>query len=180
MKKVLIAVLVLASSSFVFAQAGGEKTSTNPVADAARSWLEREAKNLIASAEEMPADKYGYHPTEPQMTFGHLMEHIAGSNRLICSSIAGEPKPKDSGVTEKDGKEKLVADVKASFDYCTTALAKVDDSKLGEEVPWFGGHKVTRASAMMALAADLADHYGMAAMYLRMNGMLPPTAQPKK
>ena len=30
------------------------------------------------------------------------------------------------------------------------------------------------------LAADLADHYAMAAMYLRMNGMLPPTAQKKE
>ena len=179
MKKVLIAVLVLASSSFVLAQAGGTKASTNPVADATRSWVAREAKNLIASAEEMPADKYGYHPTEPQMTFGKLMEHIAGSNRSICSGIAGEPEPKESGVTEKDGKDKLLADVKASFDYCTTALAKVDDSKLGEEVPFFG-RKVTRAWAMVALSADLTDHYAMAAMYLRMNGMLPPTAQPKK
>jgi hypothetical protein len=26
----------------------------------------------------------------------------------------------------------------------------------------------------------LADHYGAAAMYLRLNGILPPSAQPKK
>lgn len=33
---------------------------------------------------------------------------------------------------------------------------------------------------MMFLTADFADHYSMAAMYLRLNGLLPPTAQPKK
>jgi hypothetical protein len=33
---------------------------------------------------------------------------------------------------------------------------------------------------MMFLTADLADHYSTAGMYLRLNGLLPPTAQPKK
>jgi hypothetical protein len=36
---------------------------------------------------------------------------------------------------------------------------------------------LTRASAMIALTNDFADHYSAAAMYLRLNGLLPPTAQ---
>jgi hypothetical protein len=70
-----------------------------------------------------------------------------------------------------------LAEVQASFDYCAGALAKVDDSKLGEEVPLF---KRTRANVMMLLVADLAGHYSLAAVYLRLNGIVPPTAQPKK
>jgi len=81
---------------------------------------------------------------------------------------------------ESDGKDKLVAGLKASFDFCTTALAKVDDSKLGDEVELFGGRKGPRAFALIALTNDWADHYSSAAMYLRLNGLLPPTAQPKK
>ena len=179
MKGILISALLCTASTLLLAQAHESKSSSSPVADATRGWVQREAKNLTASAEEMPSDKYDFHPTPQQMTFAKLMEHIAGSNRFMCSSIAGEAEPKDSSVTEKDGKDKLVADVKASFDYCNGALAKTDDSKLGEEVPWFKG-KQTRAFVMVALAADLADHYSMAAAYLRLNGMLPPTAQPKK
>ena len=166
-----LALMVLA------AQVQQSRAASSPVADATRAFLARDGKNLIAAAEEMPADRYDFHPTPQQMTFAHLMTHIAHSNRMLCSGIAGEPAPKDSGVTDKDGKDKLVADVKASFDYCSTALAHVDDSKLGEEVAPF--HR-SRANVMMALAADLADHYGAAAMYLRLNGLLPPTAQPKK
>ena len=63
---------------------------------------------------------------------------------------------------------------------CSTALSKVDDSKLGDEVELFGGHKGPRAFALFALTNDWADHYSSAAMYLRLNGLLPPTAQPKK
>jgi hypothetical protein len=32
---------------------------------------------------------------------------------------------------------------------------------------------------MIALSNDFADHYSIVAIYLRLNGLLPPTAQPK-
>ena len=66
------------------------------------------------------------------------------------------------------------------FRSCTTALAKVDDSKLADEIELFGGRKGLRAFALIALTNDWADHYSSVAMYLRLNGLLPPTAQPKK
>lgn len=172
-------VLLLSSTALCFAQSAS-KESTTPVADALRANLERQSKNTIAAAEEMPADKFGYSPTPQQMTFAHLMSHIAEANNVLCSSIAGEPEPAASKLTEASGKEKLVQEVKDSFAYCSQALAKVDDSKLGEKVRFFGDQKVTRARAILALSAGFADHYAAEAMYLRMNGLLPPTAKPAK
>lgn len=168
MKAVIAVASTVVISSVALAQA--------PAADAARFFLESGATNLIASAEEMPADKYNFQATPQQMTFAHLMWHIATSNRLMCSGIAGEPAPKKLSVTDKDGKDALVAEVRASFDYCHAVLAKVDDSALGEQVPVFNR---TRANVMMIMVADLADHYSLAATYLRLNGLLPPTAKPK-
>ena len=52
------------------------------------------------------------------------------------------------------------------------------ESGLGDSVPYFGGRKATRARAVISLALDWADHYAQAAMYLRANGILPPSAQP--
>ena len=128
----------------------------------------------------MPADKFSYHPTEQQITFGHLVLHIIQSNNGLCSRIGDVPETKPTGLKESDGKDKLVEALKASFEFCSTALSKVDDSKLGDEVQLFGGHKGTRAFALIALTNDWADHYASAAMYLRLNGLLPPTAQGKK
>ena len=82
-------------------------------------------------------------------------------------------------LTETDAKEKLVAAVKASFDFCGTALAKAEDAKLGDPIQDFGGKTKPRAWAALALAGSWSDHYGAAAMYLRLNGLLPPTAQKK-
>jgi len=170
-----ICVLLFFAATALLAQ---EKS---PVTSVAREILPRQQKNLVAAVEEMPADKFEYKPTEQQMTFGHLVVHIIESNNHLCSKIGDIPEIKaPAPLKESDGKDKLVTALKASFEFCTTALGKVDDSKLGDEVELFGGRKGPRAFALIALTNDWADHYSTAAMYLRLNGMLPPTAQPKK
>jgi hypothetical protein len=78
---------------------------------------------------------------------------------------------------ETDAKDKLVSGLKASFDFCADALSKMDDSKLGETLEIFHGHQASRAWASLVLASSWADHYAEAAMYLRQNGILPPTAK---
>jgi uncharacterized damage-inducible protein DinB len=152
----------------------------NPVTSVVKEIMPRQQRNLLAAVEEMPADKFGYKPTEQQMTFGHLVLHIIESNNYLCSKIGDLPEVKAAPLKESDGKEKLAAALKASFEFCSAALNKVDDSKLADEVELFGGRKGSRAFALIALSNDWADHYSSAAIYLRLNGLLPPTAQPKK
>ena len=173
MKHAIVLCLLL-SAIFTFSQ-----ETKNPVTSAVKDLLARQQTNLPAAIEAMPAAKFSYKPSEQQMTFGHLAVHILESNNLFCSKIADLAEPK-AEVKDTDEKEKLVAAVKASFEFCGTALAKVDDSKLGDSVELFGGHKVSRAFALFILTNSWADHYSEAAMYLRLNGVLPPTAQPKK
>jgi uncharacterized damage-inducible protein DinB len=173
MKRILV-VFVLFAATAVFAQ------DKNPVTSVVREILPRQQKNLVAAVEEMPAGKFSFKPTENQMTFGHLVLHILESNNYLCSKIGDVTEAKPTGLKESDEKDKLVTALKASFDFCSTALSKVDDSKLADEVELFGGRKGPRAFALIALTNDWADHYSSAAMYLRLNGLLPPTAQPKK
>jgi hypothetical protein len=174
MKLVIMLSALLAASAVLFAQ-----ETKNPVSTVVRESLSRRQKNLVAAAEEMPADKYDFKPTPQQMSFAKLIMHITESNNYLCAKISDAPEPKVAELKETDGKDKLVAALKASFDFCNTTLAKVDDSKLGDTVELYGGRKGPRAFAMFALTNDWADHYSAAAMYLRLNGLLPPTAQKK-
>lgn len=151
----------------------------NPVATVLRSTLASRQKNTLAAIDAMPADKFGYKPTPDQMTFAHLVVHIAGSNNSLCAKVADVPEPKVDELKETDPKDKLLAAARASFDFCSTAFANVDDSKLGDNVD-FGHVQGPRVMGVFFLAGGWADHYGAAAMYLRLNGILPPTAQPKK
>lgn len=158
---------------------GAQGEQANAVSAALKSTMQSAQHNLVASAESMPADKYGFKPTPAQMSFGQLVLHVAGTNYFMCATIAGTKAPQLPKLDPTSSKDVLVARIKESFDYCTTTLAPVDDSKLGDVVPFFGGRKISRAGAMMDLAEDWGDHYSASATYLRLNGILPPTAQPK-
>jgi DinB superfamily len=181
LKGFLLPILALAFIPFAAGAQQASQPETNPVSNTVRSSVERFSKNMVAAADEMPADKYSFHPTPAQMSFGKLVTHMIGSNYGLCSKISGVPVPTQDKPSETDPKDKLVASLKASFDFCSQSLAKVDDSNLGEQLTVFGDHKISRAAAMIALTNDFADHYSMAAAYLRANGLLPPTAaQPHK
>ena len=152
----------------------------DPVATSLRTLLSRSRNNTLGAITAMPADKFNYKPTPDQMTFGHLVAHIVGSNYFLCAKAADVAAPKVEEAKESDGKDKLLAAATASYDFCGEALGKMDDSKLGDSVELFGGKQFPRAMAALGLASGWADHYGAAAMYLRLNNILPPSAQPKK
>jgi uncharacterized damage-inducible protein DinB len=144
-----------------------------------KNQLARYEKNMVAAADLMPAEKYNFKPTPEMNSFGHVVMHIAQSNYFLCAKISGQAAP-DVKLADTDGKDKLVAGLKASFEFCSTALAGVDDSKLSDPVTLFGNRQTSRAGALITLSDDWYDHYGAQAIYLRLNGILPPTAQPAK
>jgi uncharacterized damage-inducible protein DinB len=168
------AILLLAASAI--GQTAPASTK-NPITTALRDIMPNRQKNTIAAVEAMPADKFSYKPSPDQMTFGHLVAHMVEANYGLCSNAAAVPAPKVEEVKDTDTKDKLVAALKASFDFCADALSKMDDSKLGEMTAGMGGQQLSRARFALGIASNWADHYAEAAMYLRQNGILPPTAK---
>lgn len=162
----------------VLAQSAASGPVANPVTTAVKSNLARYEKNMVAAADLMPADKFSYKPTADMITFGHLTMHIAQSNNFLCSKISGQTAP-EVKLTETDPKDTLVSALKASFEFCNSALAGVDDSKLGDPFTVFN-RQTSRAGLLISLSDDWYDHYSAQAVYLRLNGILPPTAHPKK
>jgi uncharacterized damage-inducible protein DinB len=149
----------------------------NPVSSALRDILPGRQKNTIAAVEAMPSDKFTYKPTADQMTFGHLVAHMVEANYGLCGNAAAVTAPKVEEVKDTDAKDKLVTALKTSFDFCADALSRMDDSKLGEMTSGMGGQQLSRARFALGIASNWADHYAEAAMYLRLNGLTPPTAK---
>jgi uncharacterized damage-inducible protein DinB len=166
---------LLFSASVALAQ-----QSSNPVTNAVEMIMQRQAKNLPAAVDEMPADKFSFKPTPQQEPFAHIAVHVTETNNTLCSRLGTVPAPAKQDLSETMPKETLVAAMNTSFDYCGKALAGFSDAKLGEEAELFGGRKGTKAAALFFLVGGWSDHYGQAAMYLRLNGLLPPTAKPAK
>jgi hypothetical protein len=111
------------------------------------------------------------------MDFGQLMFHVADTNYGLCSSIGGASAPA-ANLTETDTKDKQVLNLRRSFEFCRSALARADDSRLGEGVSFFGEKLIAHADALIPLSDDWNDYYAAQAIYLRGNGILPPTGTP--
>jgi hypothetical protein len=160
-----------------------QAASTAPVSDALRAVARRYARNLVAAADDMPVAKFTFKPTPAQMSFADIVLHLADGNHFLCGGVTGAQPPAEPAVAKADSADPrgLVDRMRRSFEFCNTSLAKLDDSNLTGQVPWFGGpnSKISRASAVLALPEDWADHYSQMAIYLRLNGILPPTARPR-
>jgi len=149
----------------------------NPVADAFRENARDAAKNLIAAAEEFPADKLGFKPTPAQMSVADIIVHLSQGNDYLCGSIGGVKAPTRTKVAAADSRDAILARLRETFAFCDQALAPLTDANLAEQLPFFGGRKMSRAAVMTLTTGDWADHYSQYAIYLRLNGMLPPTAK---
>lgn len=155
---------------------GLAQSPKTPVADAFKETETQFSKWLIAAAEAMPSDKYDFKPTPAQMTFGQVVLHVAKDNDLACPGIGFMQAPERDQLTPTDDKDKLVQRLKDTFALCDQVFGKLDDSKLGDEVTGFN-IKWTQVGLMSERTEDWADHYSQMAIYLRLNGKLPPSAR---
>jgi uncharacterized damage-inducible protein DinB len=176
---ILLSNSALAALAVSLAGTSALPAPSSPVAEAIRASAARSATNFIAAAEDMPADKYGYKPTAAQMSFGEVIAHMAAGNDAICSGIGGVAAPKRAALKADAPKEEIVARLRETFRFCGSALAGLDDSRLDEKVPYFGNQNLSRGAVMVAAAEEWAGHYSQIAVYLRLNGLQPPSAKPR-
>jgi hypothetical protein len=66
----------IAFTLFASAAVGFAQQNKDPVSSVVKEILPHQETNLVAAAEEMPADKFGYKPTPQQMSFATLVMHI--------------------------------------------------------------------------------------------------------
>jgi hypothetical protein len=127
---------------------------------------------------EMPADKFDYKPTPAQQTFGERVLHVAQGNVGLLGLLAGKAaKPTiDPKATSKAAATKAMDD---SFDYGTALIKEQNDMTLRQAVampPAFMGPS-SRARVVWSLLGHSWDIYGQLAVYLRLNGKVPPASQ---
>jgi len=144
---------------------------------------------LAQAFDSIPESKFGYKPTPAQMTIGDIAQHLSSDNYFYCgnfgsmkASVSQEEEITPDSVKAKWAKAKLVANLKASFKFCEDAFAQIDDAKLADTLTITTGantRQVVRVQPMLGHIVDMADHYSQIANYMRLNGMLPPTALPR-
>lgn len=160
--------------------------SANPIAGAFRS-TSYYGTWLTAAFDSIPLTLYGYRPMPVQQSVGYIAQHLERANYLLCSRFSGM----DYRMTARDSladsikagwpKDTLVARLRASLVFCDSAMARLTDANLAEDVPLGApGRTGPRARLVLAFITDLAEHYNQIAGYMRLNGLVPPSAQPRR
>ena len=130
---------------------------------------------LVDAFDSIPAAKYDYRPTSVQQTIGYIAQHLENANYSLCERM-GDLKYKRTAkdsladtVKARWPKDTLVTRLRASLRFCDDAI---------ERIPQLTSPAL--ASTLLAFETDLAEHYSQLSVYMRVLGLVPPSALPPK
>jgi uncharacterized damage-inducible protein DinB len=178
MKNVIYAGLlfcgVMATVAVTASSVSAQGTSPTLVKELVAVW-QRAATDLIDVAEAMPEEKYAYKPVPEVSTFREQLVHVAGAvQRFIDSakgtkSESGHPHPAMT-------KAEVIALLKQTLRTGQEMLGSLTDAQLLEQVKFpFGDRMVTRFTFWQGPLYQVRNHHGQLVVYLRLNGIVPPT-----
>lgn len=168
------------------AQANKPKVEHRTVTQVLDRSVSNFAHEFTPAAEAMPEDKYGFAPTNGEFksvrTFAQQIKHVAAVNYELGAAILEQKPPVDindeEGPTSITTKADILKYLKESFEYVHTALGTINEKNVVEPLKSpFGEGPVTRLGLATSISAHGFDHYGQMAVYLRMNGIIPPASR---
>ena len=182
---IVLGTITLAATPRMQAQAGtanataGTTASPAQVVDQLLSMVEEE---MVPLAEAMPADKFNFAPTNGNFngvrTFAEQVKHVAQANYFMFADAASIKPANMPKMGDLKTKEQIVQALKDSFAFGHQAIATLDQQNALEEVKPVDGIK-TRAGIMTFAIIHMNDHFGQMVEYVRMNGIIPPSSQPR-
>ena len=145
-------------------------------AETLKDWTAlKDTMDKIAAA--MPEDKFSFKPTPAQQSYGERVLHVAQVNARFLGLVGGKATAPtiDAKAVGKAAAMKAMDD---SFDFGTALLKEQTDQTILQGVanpPGFLGPS-TRARIFTFLIGHTWDIYGQMAVYLRLNGVVPPAS----
>ena len=181
----------------LLAQAGRQVVDTKDMAprDAQRekhalqALLRIAEKEIIPAVEAMPADKFGFAPTDGEFkgvrTFGQMVKHLSATNYILAAVALGEQPPADAGDELGPETVRTKAEILNYLDGSFAQLYRATEA-IGQMIPSVNASpisplkqgEITRSALIVESLRHAYDHYGQMVEYLRMNGVVPPASRP--
>jgi len=137
-------------------------------------WAEATAR-IMALADAMPEEMYGYKPHDSVRTFAEQLVHIGGSSPAIANlylkDIPGEQPKMDITTMSRDEIKEIV---KKGLDQTWEIMSTMSDQQLDEEIKSYVGNTMTRREGLMSVHDHLTNHKAKVNLYIRISGNQPP------
>jgi hypothetical protein len=166
--------LFVAAAVVVAAPSAGAQTTVLK-AEVQKDWAEMQA-TIMKIADAMPEDKFAYKSTPAQRNYGEQILHIATANLSVLQAMGGKATAPVINA-KATAKAEILKALNDSFEYGNALIAEqTPDTMLGVVKARFLGDS-TRARVFYQLIGHTWDVYGQMAVYLRLNGLVPPASQ---
>jgi uncharacterized damage-inducible protein DinB len=185
----------IAGASLALAGCGGgapaeeaaapQETATAPAAseggaqiraDLIKDW-ERQKGQLHMIADAMPEDMFTYKSTPAQRSYAEQIMHVATVNVKFLQAVGGNvAQPAFTSGAPKTKAEILDA-LDQSYDYAIALLNEQTDASITGAVDAGFLGQSSRARVFWFLLGHSMDIYGQMAVYLRLNGIVPPASR---
>jgi uncharacterized damage-inducible protein DinB len=179
----VVAVMATAASAQAPA-GGGQGRGRGPAAPACTTlscdilsdW-QRTTNQLIGIADRMPDDKWSYKSTPAQRTFGEQIMHIVQTDVRFIGALGGKTAAPTVDAKASASKAESMAALRASFAYGEAVIKEFNDQQWLERINGlFMGPSVARLRLVYFDIGHSQDIYGQLAVYLRLNGLVPPAS----
>ena len=164
-------VFVVLCPAVLAAQSSAPREPPSPVILQFVRFADVFGSRLVDAFDSIPAARYEFRPTPVQQTIGYIAQHLEAANYGLCGRLGSAT----HASTAKDSladtlkarwpKDTLVAGVAASLRFCTAAIEGVRELT-----------SPAVASTLLGFETDLAEHYSQIAVYMRLLGLVPPSA----
>ena len=130
---------------------------------------EQICQKLATLADEMPASKFHYKPTESVRTFEEVLRHVAFWNLYVADSAQGKTPNDAANELSKEEFPTKAAVMKALRRSAADAAAALKDrsAQLTPEM----------AEMVVMFIEHNSEHYGQLSVYARLNGIVPPASR---
>jgi len=130
---------------------------------------------MMKIADAMPEDTYSFKSTPAQRSYGEQILHVANVNLAVLQTVGGNAAPPtiNAKATAKADILKAMSD---SFDYGSALINEHTPETMLQVVKLRFLGESTRARGFYFLLGHTWDIYGQMAVYLRLNGVVPPAS----
>ena len=145
-------------------------------ADLIKDW-ERQKATLLAIADAMPEDKFGFKSTPAQRSYAEHIMHVATVNLDILKLVGGQATPPTFTAESAKTKADILKALGESYDHGIALLNEQTDATITGTIEAAFLGPSTRARVFWFLLGHSMDTYGQLAVYLRLNGIVPPASR---
>jgi uncharacterized damage-inducible protein DinB len=172
MKRLLIIAAAAVVASVVSSQLANAQAASLR-AELLKDWTELKPV-MMAIAAAMPEEKFTYKSTPAQRDYGQQIMHVAAGNMMYLRFFAGkaaEPAFNRNATSKAD----ILQALATSFDFGEALIREQNDESMLQVVQTnqFLGPS-SKARVIYFLIGHTWDIYGQMAVYLRLNGIVPP------